>query len=97
MLRSGVVTRGATLAKAARSANVQTRGPSQRPRGALGYRPLSTLVPYDVPQAWARAFRPDGFEGVRYAVRCSRSRRRESYALFHDEGVRPIRSRGHCS
>jgi hypothetical protein len=52
---------------------------------------LSTLVPYALPQAWARAFR---LEGLRYAVRHSISRWRESYALFHAAGARRGWKRG---
>ena len=32
-------------------------------------RELETMVPYDVPQAWARAFAAVDLEGVRYAPR----------------------------
>ena len=49
---------------------------------------LSTLVPYGMAQAWARAFRGAGYEGVRYSTRHSTSRRRESYALFDASGER---------
>lgn len=42
---------------------------------------LSTMVPYDVPQAWARALGAAGFDGVRYPARFSTGRA-GSIALF---------------
>src|SRR5262249_24121193 len=36
---------------------------------------LSTITPYRVPQAWARALRRSGFEGIRYAARHRTARR----------------------
>lgn len=55
---------------------------------------LSTITPYRVPQAWARAFRDSGFHGIRYSMRHSTSRRRESYALFGAAGERASWRRG---
>ena len=55
---------------------------------------LSTITPYRVPQAWARAFRDNAFAGIRYAVRHSTSRRRASYAIFGPSGERGRWRRG---
>jgi hypothetical protein len=49
---------------------------------------ISTLTPYDVPQAWAKAFYRTGFKGVRYAPRHSTSRRTYSVAAFGPAGER---------
>lgn len=49
---------------------------------------ISTLTPYSVPQAWAKAFYRTGFSGVRYAPRHSTSRRTYSMAIFGPAGER---------
>lgn len=49
---------------------------------------LSTIVPYSVPQAWARVLHAHGLKGIRYGSRHSTSRRRYSYALFGRAGER---------
>ena len=49
---------------------------------------LSTITPYALPQAWARALRSAGFDGLRYSPRHSTSRRRWSCAIFGRSGER---------
>jgi hypothetical protein len=49
---------------------------------------ISTITPYRVPQAWARAFHRQGFMGVRYGIRHSTSRRHFSVAIFGPSGER---------
>jgi hypothetical protein len=49
---------------------------------------LSTITPYRVPQAWARALRRSGFEGIRYAARHRTARRPFAVALFGPAGER---------
>jgi hypothetical protein len=49
---------------------------------------LSTITPYRVPQAWARALRRTGFEGIRYAARHRTARRPFAVALFGSAGER---------
>jgi len=49
---------------------------------------ISTLTPYEVPQAWAKAFHRIGFQGVRYAPRHSTSRRTHLVAIFGPAGER---------
>jgi hypothetical protein len=49
---------------------------------------ISTLTPYDLPQAWAAAFHRAGFQGIRYAPRHSTSRRTHSLAIFGAAGER---------
>jgi hypothetical protein len=44
------------------------------------------MTPYQVPQAWARAFHRQGFRGVRYGIRHSTSRRHFSVAIFGPSG-----------
>lgn len=50
-------------------------------------RELETMVPYAVPQAWARALRATGLRGVRYEPRFSTGPV-SSYAVFGDAGPR---------
>lgn len=47
---------------------------------------LSTITPYRLPQAWARAFRRSDFEGIRYAARHRTARRPFVVALFGPAG-----------
>lgn len=47
---------------------------------------IGTITPYGSPQAWARAFRSHGLEGIRYSVRHSTSHRHWSVALFGRTG-----------
>ena len=49
---------------------------------------ISTITPYHVPQAWARAFRRQGFFGIRYGIRHSTWRRHFSVAIFGPSGER---------
>jgi len=49
---------------------------------------ISTITPYHVPQAWARAFRGQGFMGIRYGIRHSTWRRHFSVAIFGPSGER---------
>lgn len=49
---------------------------------------ISTLTPYNLPQAWAKAFHGAGFKGVRYTPRHSTSRRIYSIAVFGPAGER---------
>lgn len=49
---------------------------------------ISTLTPYNASQAWALAFRGNGFQGIRYASRHSTSRRATAFALFGPAGER---------
>lgn len=55
---------------------------------------LSTITPYRLPQAWARAFRRSGFEGIRYAARHRTARRPFAVALFGPAGELLAWSRG---
>lgn len=48
-------------------------------------RELETMVPYAVPQAWARALHSVGLQGVRYGPRFSTGAM-SSYAVFEDAG-----------
>lgn len=66
-----------------RLANTLTR--ATRRFGMTGE--LSTLVPYDVPQAWARAFRATGFDGVVGLCRHDPSLTARSFAVFGPAGM----------
>ena len=58
-------------------------------RGAADYgvtRELESMVPYAVPQAWARAFDAVGCGGVRYGPRFTPGES-SAVALFDDEGL----------
>lgn len=48
---------------------------------------LSTLVPYDRPQAWARAFRKAGFDGLVGVCRHDPSLQARNFAIFGPAGV----------
>jgi hypothetical protein len=50
-------------------------------------REISTITPYEVPQAWARALRADGHGGIRYQPRFTTSPRTFAYALFGAAGM----------
>ncbi|NNM45005.1 RES family NAD+ phosphorylase [Knoellia koreensis] len=66
-----------------RLADVQSRA-----AGGFGVtRELETMVPYAVPQAWARAFADVGLDGVRYGPRFTPGEA-SSVAAFGDEGGR---------
>lgn len=61
----GVVVSALRLAAGTQAADLQSRRAA-----AFGVtRELETMVPYAVPQAWARAFDAEGFGGVRYSPR----------------------------
>jgi len=49
---------------------------------------ISTLTPYDIPQAWAVAWHRAGLHGVRYSARHATSYRIWSLALFGPAGER---------
>jgi hypothetical protein len=49
---------------------------------------LASMVPYDVPQAWARALDAAGYDGVRYPARFSTGRA-GAVAVFGPSGDRP--------
>lgn len=56
---------------------------------ALGFgvtNELSTMVPYDVPQAWAEAFVGEDFDGIRYRTRFSTGQEPTGIALFDEAG-----------
>ena len=55
---------------------------------------VGTLTPYEIPQAWAKAFHRGGFEGVRYGSRHLTSRRPYSVALFGSAGERSAWPKG---
>ncbi|MEO7060434.1 MAG: RES family NAD+ phosphorylase [Lapillicoccus sp.] len=83
MLEDAVVSR-LHLRRDHRLADVQDSG-------ASGYgvtRELETMVPYAVPQVWARAFHDAGFEGVRYGPRFSTGSA-SSTAVFGAVGSQP--------
>jgi hypothetical protein len=57
---------------------------------ALGFgvtNELSTMVPYDVPQAWAEAFAGESLDGIRYRTRFSTGEAATGIALFDDVGA----------
>jgi RES domain len=47
---------------------------------------LSTMVPYKIPQAWARKFDETGFEGIRYRTRFDTGERPRGIARFGASG-----------
>lgn len=49
---------------------------------------LTTIVPYDLPRAWARALAALGFDGMRSSVRHDPESRPEGVALFGPAGER---------
>lgn len=56
---------------------------------------LATVVPYDLPQRWATAFRAAGFDGIRHQLRHDQRARPSGIAIFgpaeaisYDEGGR---------
>ena len=49
---------------------------------------LTTIVPYDLPRAWARALAAIGFDGIRNSVRHDPESRPEGIALFGPAGER---------
>lgn len=55
---------------------------------------IATITPYDVPQAWAEAFRQSGFDGVRYRLRFDTGRAPTGIALFGKAGERRSWPRG---
>jgi hypothetical protein len=50
-------------------------------------REVATVVPYDLPQQWARAWSAAGYGGVRYEARFATGSRPNSVALFGATGV----------
>lgn len=50
-------------------------------------REIATIVPYDLPQRWARAWSTAGYGGVRYEARFSTAARPNAVALFGTAGV----------
>ncbi|UOE44969.1 RES family NAD+ phosphorylase [Agromyces larvae] len=50
---------------------------------------LTSMTPYAVPQAWARAFRAADFDGIRYGSRFTPGAA-TSWALFGEAGAHPI-------
>lgn len=54
---------------------------------------LSTLVPYDVPQAWAQALHRDGFQGLVGLCRHDPSLTARNFAIFGPSGT-VVRRRG---
>jgi hypothetical protein len=50
---------------------------------------LGTLVPYDLPQRWAAAFRAHGFQGMRHMLRHDPRSRATGVSLFDTEGPAP--------
>jgi hypothetical protein len=50
---------------------------------------LGTLVPYDLPQRWAAAFRAHGFKGMRHMLRHDPRSRATGVCLFDAEGPAP--------
>jgi hypothetical protein len=49
---------------------------------------LSSMTPYDVPQAWARAFADDGWDGIAYRTRFSTGAQATGIALFDEAGAK---------
>lgn len=49
-------------------------------------REIHTLIPYDLPQAWARRLRQVGFKGLRYSVRHDPAPNADGIALFGQAG-----------
>jgi len=57
---------------------------------ALGFgvtNELSTMVPYDVPQAWAEAFADENLDGISYRTRFSTGKQTTGIALFDEAGA----------
>jgi hypothetical protein len=48
---------------------------------------LSTMVQYDIPQAWAAAFDSEGFDGIDYRTRFNTGAATTGVALFDDGGA----------
>jgi hypothetical protein len=57
---------------------------------------LSTMVPYDVPQAWANAFAGEGLDGIAYITRFSTGPEVTGLALFDAAGEHDWVTRKHC-